>query len=69
MIAIQVIDALLALFAVADRFGINLATVQKAFADAKAEGRDVRATEVRAMAAQATQSGKDLQKIIDGMGA
>jgi len=62
---LEVINALLALFSIADKFGVNIMAVNAAYAKARAEGRDVTKDEVQAMSDQAAKSGAALQDIIN----
>ena len=65
--AVQVINALIALMTLADNMGLNFNNVKATFDKAKAEGRDVTADEVNAIASQAAASASAAQDAIDSM--
>ena len=62
--ALQLINALISLMAMADRLGVNLDSVKAKFDQARAEERDVTSEEIDEMAASAADSEKGLESLI-----
>ena len=62
--ALQLINALISLMAMADRLGVNLDGVKAKFDQARAEERDVTSEEIDEMAAAAADSEKGLESLI-----
>ena len=65
--AIQLINALLSLMALADKLGLNMSLVKSKFEQAKAEGRDVTAEEVQSIANAAHDASTRLDDLISGL--
>jgi hypothetical protein len=63
--ALQLINALISLLALADKLGLNVDLVKAKFDQAKAEGRDVSDAEVKEMADAAEAASERLEHLIN----
>lgn len=63
--ALQVINALISLMALADKLGLNVDNVKAVFDNAKAQGRDVTSEEIDQIAASASAASNRLDALIN----
>lgn len=63
--ALQLVNALISLMALADKLGLNVENVKAVFDNAKAQGRDVTKEEIDQIAASATAASSRLDALIN----
>lgn len=63
-VALQLVNALISMMALADKLGLNVASVKAVFDNAKAQGRDVTREEIEQIANDAQAASNRLDALI-----